>query len=57
MSHKRAKYRRRMVRCAYSYLLEQWRLSKPPWWRFIAYWRWKKSKPMEPKGAKKNHVN
>ena len=57
MSQKRAKHRRHMVRGAYGFLLEQWRLSKPPWWRFIAYRRWKKSKPMKPKGAKNNDGN
>ena len=54
MSQKRAKKRRSMVRGAYEFLLERWQLSKPPRWRFIAYRRWKKRKPMKPKGAKNN---
>ncbi len=52
MNQKQAKYRRRMVRYAYDYLLEQWQLREPPWWRFISHWRWKKNKPVRPKGAK-----
>ena len=55
MNQKQAKKRRRMVRYGYNYLLKQWRLSEPPWWRFISHWRWKKNKPMIPKGAKKNY--
>ena len=54
MNQKRAKKRRSMVRGAYHYLLEQWRLAEPPRWRFISHWRWKKRKPMKPKGAKNN---
>ena len=54
MSQKQAKKRRRLVRGAYNYLLERWRQCEPPWWRFISHWRWKKNKPMLPKGVKED---
>lgn len=52
MSQRQEKKKRRMVRTAYNYLLEQWQLREPSKWRFISHWLWKKKKPVRPKGAK-----
>lgn len=45
MSQKREKRRRQRERALYAWRLHSWERSRPPKWRFISYYLWKKDKP------------
>lgn len=45
MNQRRARKERRERREQYEWLLRQWELAKPSWWRIFSRMRWKANKP------------
>lgn len=52
MSQKREKRRRRVLRYWYQKDYEGWLRNEPPKWRILSRWRWKKRRPVKPKGVR-----